>query len=425
MSLQVDLTYTPVVNFAMQQNHAPVIRGIKVLNEGEVPIGDVHVHVAFEPAFALEFDTLLERIDPGCEETIDVVPISCSTAFLSNLTERVLGAMTVTLRTEDELLFEKAYEISVLAFNEWGGVDVLPEMLAAFSTPNHPEVTRLIKKASDVLGRWTDSPALDEYQTRDPNRVKMQMAALYEAISSEGIAYASVPASFESSGQRIRLVDEVVGGKLGNCLDMSMLYVSCLEAMGLHPVVVLTKGHAFAGCWLVKDTFADSVNDDPSLLTKRIAEGINEMLVVEATCMNASSRATFDDACLAANRKLEDDEFVLFVDICRARIGQIRPLPMRVPGEGGWTLVEDKDTERKYEAPEELSATSVIVDKKAEVDKKIIWERKLLDLTLRNNLLNTRLTKDAIPIISVHINELEDALAANQDFQVLGKPRTT
>ena len=422
MSLQVDLTYTPVVNFAMQQNHAPVIRGIKVLNEGEVPIGDVHVHVAFEPAFALEFDTLLERIDPGCEETIDVVPISCSTAFLSNLTERVLGAMTVTLRTEDELLFEKAYEISVLAFNEWSGVDVLPEMLAAFSTPNHPEVTRLIKKASDVLGRWTDSPALDEYQTRDPNRVKMQMAALYEAISSEGIAYASVPASFESSGQRIRLVDEVVGGKLGNCLDMSMLYVSCLEAMGLHPVVVLTKGHAFAGCWLVKDTFADSVNDDPSLLTKRIAEGINEMLVVEATCMNASSRATFDDACLAANRKLEDDEFVLFVDICRARIGQIRPLPMRVPGEGGWTLVEDKDTERKYEAPEELSATSVIVDKKAEVDKKIIWERKLLDLTLRNNLLNTRLTKDAIPIISVHINELEDALAANQDFQVLGKP---
>ena len=63
-----------------------------------------------------------------------------------------------------------------------------------------------------------------------------------------------------------------------------------------------------------------------------------------------------------------------------------------------------------------------MIDKQAEVDKKTIWERKLLDLSLRNNLLNTRLTRDTIPIISVHVNELEDALAANHDFQVLAKP---
>ena len=422
MPLKVDLVYTPVVNFAMQQNHAPVIREIKVMNDGDSPVSDIAVRITFEPAFALEYDTHIERIDPGCEETLSAVPISFSTVFLSNLTERVLGSMKLTVSSGEDLLFEGAFEITVLTFNEWGGVDVLPEMLAAFSTPNHPEVTRIIKKASELLGRWTGSPSLDEYQTRDPNRVKQQMAALYNAISSEGITYATVPASFETSGQRIRLVDEILSNKLGTCLDMSMLYVSCLEAMGLHPVVIITKGHAFAGCWLIMDSFADSVNDDPSLLTKRIAEGINEMLVVETTCMNTGSLASFDDACLAANKKLVSDKFVLFVDIYRARIGQVRPLPMRVPGEGGWTLVVDEATERKYEAPEELSATDIIIDKKAVVDKKIIWERKLLDLSLRNNLLNTRLTQDTIPIISVHIDELEDALAANNDFQILGKP---
>ena len=422
MALQVDLVYAPVVNFAMQQNHAPVIREIKVLNDGDAPVSGLAVHISFEPAFALDFDTHIERIDPGCEEVLTAVPVSLSTVFLSNLTERVLGAMKLTVSSGEDTLFEKSYDISVLTFNEWGGVNVLPEMLAAFSTPNHPEVTRIIKKASDILGEWTGSPSLDEYQTCDPNRVKQQMAALYNAIASEGITYASVPASFETSGQRVRLVDEVVGNKLGTCLDMSMLYVSCLEAMGLHPVVVFTKGHAFAGCWLVRDSFADSVNDDPSLLTKRIAEGINEMLVVETTCMNTGSLASFDDACLAADKKLASGDFVLFIDIYRARIGQIRPLPMRVPGEGGWTLVEDKATERKYEAPEDLSSTDIIIDKKAEVDKKVIWERKLLDLTLRNNLLNTRLTQDTIPLISVHIDELENALAANHDFQVLGKP---
>lgn len=422
MALKVNLVYTSVVNFAMQQNHAPVIREIKILNDSDVPVTDLAVQILFEPAFALEYNTHIERIDPGCEETLSAIPISFSTAFLSNLTERVLGSFKLGIYSGDTLQFEQSYDISVLTFNEWCGVNVFPEMLAAFSTPNHPEISRIIKKASALLGEWTGSPSLDEYQTRDPNRVKQQMAALFNAISSEDITYGSVPASFENSGQRIRLVDEVLGGKLGNCIDMSMLYVSCLEAMGLHPIVVITKGHAFAGCWLIMDSFADSVNDDPSLLTKRIADGINEMLVVETTCMNSASSASFDDACLAASRKLDSGDFVLFLDIYRARIGQIRPLPMRVAGSGGWTLIEDKKTERKYEAPEDLNATDIIIDKKAEVDKKTIWERKLLDLSLRNNLLNTRLTRDTIPIISVHVNELEDALAANHDFQVLAKP---
>lgn len=422
MALKVNLVYSAVVNFAMQQNHAPVVREISILNDAETPVTDIAVNILFEPAFALEYNTHIERIDPGCEETLSAIPISFSTVFLSNLTERVLGSMKLGIASGSDILFEQSYEISVLTFNEWCGVNVFPEMLAAFSTPNHPEVSRIIKKASSLLGEWTGSPSLDEYQTRDPNRVKQQMAALYNAISSEDITYGSVPASFETSGQRIRLVDEVLGGKLGNCIDMSMLYVSCLEAMGLHPIVVISKGHAFAGCWLIMDSFADCVNDDPSLLTKRIAEGINEILVVETTCMNSSSVASFDDACLAANRKLDSGEFVLFLDIYRARIGQIRPLPMRVAGNGGWTLIEDKKTERKYEAPEDLNATDIIIDKQAEVDKKTIWERKLLDLSLRNNLLNTRLTRDTIPIISVHVNELEDALAANHDFQVLAKP---
>jgi len=423
MALEVSLNYSPVVNFAMQQNHAPVIQEIKLLNNGEEAIEDIRLEISFEPAFAIKYTTHLECIAAGCEEVINVVSLSFSTEFLSSLTERIMGAMELVVSSKDDTLFRNKYEISVLAFNEWSGIQVLPEMLAAFSTPNHPEVTRIIKRASVILGEWTDSPSLDEYQTRDPNRVKFQMAALYKAISEEEITYSAVPASFEKTGQRLRLSDEIITTKLGNCIDMSMLYVSCLEAMGLHPIVVISKGHAYAGCWLVGDSFPDSVNDDPSLLTKRIANGINEMLVVETTCMNSGSEATFDSACQLAFQKLDSNDFLLFIDVFRARIGQIRPLPLRVAGPHGWILIDDEKTAKKYEAPEDISTTDIIIDSKADVDKKTIWERKLLDLSLRNNLLNTRLTREAIPIISVHIDELEDALADNHDFQVLCRPQ--
>ena len=141
--------------------------------------------------------------------------------------------------------------MSLLAFDQWGGIAVLPEMLAAFVTPNHPAIAPIIKRTSEILGTWTESSALDEYQTRDPNRVKKQMAAIYEAIAEQQIAYCSAPASFEESGQRVRLYDDILSHKLANCLDMSLLYAGCLESVGIHPLVVVIKGHAFAGGWLI------------------------------------------------------------------------------------------------------------------------------------------------------------------------------
>lgn len=60
---------------------------------------------------------------------------------------------------------------------------------------------------------------------------------------------------------------------------------------------------------------------------------------------------------------------------------------------------------------------------KSKVNKLMIWERNLLDLTLRNNLLNTRITRNTLPIISTNINKLEDSLADNQDFRILPIPQ--
>ncbi|QEC73834.1 hypothetical protein FSB73_21385 [Arachidicoccus ginsenosidivorans] len=90
-----------------------------------------------------------------------------------------------------------------------------------------------------------------------------------------------MPASFGGAGQRVRLVDTLLATSMGNCLDMSLLYASCLEAMGLYPILVLIKGHAFVGAWLVEDTFPDAVNDDPSLLTKEWPVGLTKFCLLK------------------------------------------------------------------------------------------------------------------------------------------------
>lgn len=425
MNLEVQVVHVPVVNFAMQQNHVPVIREIVLKNTGEEDIRGLHVQISFNPDFAEPYQLHIESIAPGSEERIAAIPIQLSTSFLSQLTERLLGHIHVEITADGQSIFSESYEMSLLAFDQWGGISVLPEMLAAFVTPNHPAIALIIKRASEILGTWTESSALDEYQTRDSNRVKKQMAAIYEAIAEQQIAYCSVPASFEESGQRVRLYDDILSHKLANCLDMSLLYAGCLESVGIHPLVVVIKGHAFAGGWLIPDSFPDSVNDDVSLLTKRAAEGINEVLLVEATCMNAGTPQPFDAAVASANDKLKDtDNFLLFVDVVRARNAQIRPLPLRVIRDGKIEIEDQTPTGRDLTAPLALSATDIIANiDQVNVGKQTIWERKLLDLSLRNNLLNTRITRNTLQLISVRIGELEDALADGQEFQILERPQ--
>lgn len=56
------------------------------------------------------------------------------------------------------------------------------------------------------------------------------------------------------------------------------------------------------------------------------------------------------------------------------------------------------------------------------VTKQTQWERKLLDLSLRNMLINMRMTKAVVPLLSENLSILEDALADGEEFYVLPRP---
>ena len=56
--------------------------------------------------------------------------------------------------------------------------------------------------------------------------------------------------------------------------------------------------------------------------------------------------------------------------------------------------------------------------------KQALWERKLLDLSLRNPLINVRLTQSIVPLLSHHVAELEDCLADKTEFVLAPLPES-
>lgn len=423
--VKVDFSYLPVINFAVQQNRVNPIRQLSIKNESEGILNNVKVSLSTEPEFGASVPYAIEAIPTNGTVTAEALNINLSANYFAQITERMAGYLTLTISSDNTIIFTQAYPIDILAYDQWSGAAILPEMLSAFITPNHPNVAPIIKRAAIILEQWTGSASLDEYQSRNPDRVRKQMAAIYTAISELDIIYSTVPASFEEYGQRVRLVDTIMSQKLGTCLDMALLYASCLEAIGIHSIIVMTNGHAFSGGWLIPDTFPDSVIDDHSFITKRAADGINEITLVETTGMNMGSGMDFEQAVKIANGKINQLDFVLALDVKRTRFSGIRPLPQRILNGTEWEIKEDfKPLEPlSYTAPTSINPYDLSeTNGEAAVTKQLLWERKLLDLSLRNNLLNIRITRNTLQLISADLDLLEDALAHGAEFRIMPKP---
>lgn len=422
--------YIPAVSYALYQNHVPVIRQLSVKNNSDKEWPSLIIHIIPSDDFAEPLQINADQVLPGEVFKPEIIQLKLKPAFINSLTEKMISSLRLVIHTGEEEIHSREYEIDLLAYDQWLGSAILPEMLSAFVMPNLPELTPILKTAASILAKWTDNSALNAYQSQNPDRVKKQMAALYAAIAELKIIYCTVPASFGGVGQRVRLVDTVLEIRMGNCIEMSLLYASCLEAIGLHPILILIKGHAFVGAWLIDDTFPDAVNDDPSLLTKRMASGINEILLIEATAMNEGHNPSFDEAIqLAANHFANLTEFEYFIDVSRSRFSGIRPLPLRRKNGQDWeiidTQIEHSGKERlDSQNPESLEgAVKLNHVQQISFGKQQLWERKLLDLSLRNNLLNLRITKSSLQFIPVSLNELEDAMAGGKEFQILCKPK--
>ena len=417
-----------VITYAIQQNGGQIVRDICLKNTTEEEIDDLLIRVDSDTDLIQVYEIKVQKLRAGEELHLKEkeIKIKINGDYMASLTERISCSLRFCVLLKDIELLSDKKEIVALAFDQWPGLKYTPELLAAFSMPNHPVVISMIQLAAKYLEKWTKDPSLAGYQFDDPNRVKQMAAAAYAAIQQKNITYANPPSSFEIFGQRIRLADAVLEQHLGTCLDMTLLYVACLEAMGLNPVMVMMHGHIFAGVWLIDDSFSDTIMDDPSHLEKRMAAGINELLVVECTAMNAGHTCDFDKAVKLAEANVSDyGKFEFVIDVARARSMGIRPLPVRVLTAAGFVVKhEDRKEKDVTSAPSEVGETFDLsnLSEKAEATKQLQWERKLLDLSMRNMLINLRFTKAVVPLLCSNIGILEDALTDGEEFQVLPRP---
>lgn len=424
--IKVEIEALKRISFALQQNQVPVIYKFVIENISETSIVNLSIKISFSPEVANEYKGSISEVLPG--QKIDITPLRIIMLpdYLFELSEKLVGNIHIQILSEENVIYEEYKEIEVLPHDYWQGVFLMPEFLAAFIMPNLPKVVEITAKAGKYLQKWKGEPSFTGYQTEDINDVKMQVTAIYAALQEENIAYTMPPASFERMGQRVRVPQEVLQNKQGTCIDLAVLFASCLEAINIHSLLIIIKGHAFIGYWLEEKTFPDATVDDSSAISKRIADGINEISLVECTDFVAGKNITMDLAEKhARNQLLNDEDFVVAIDVQRTREAGIYPMPVRIQRNGHYEVI-DYGKRKNYEITNisktiDTTLKHIQVEEK-EVTRQQIWERKLLDMSLRNSLLSFRLSKNVLQIMCADLGMLEDKLSDGKEFSVLPLP---
>lgn len=423
-SLSLAVSYDRAINYAFQQNAIPVVKELRLKND-DTPRKDLIIRVTTEPAFAEPLEVRLQGLDAGGEFRVAPLDLKFSHDYLAGLNERVSGWLKVEVVENGVVICSRTDPISLLARNEWCGLVSLPEILAAFVLPNDPAVMPILGRASEILREHTGRAAFNGYQDKNRKRAWEQIAAIYKAIGELGIRYISPPASFENTGQKVRFPSDILAQHFGTCLDLVLLFSACCEQIGLHPLVLMHEGHAYAGCWLEERTHPEPCDDSLQQLRKHVTDSL--ITVFETTVVASESPGTLRDAELIAAPHLQTTlPFRVTLDVRRARLGHIHPLPIMgqpgahaVPGGSGRPSPAVGIGSRDFVDPL-ASITSNPTKPSSRIDQ---WKSRLLDLSLRNRLLNFKETKSTIRILSAAPEHVEDELAAERELSLQPKPK--
>ncbi|WP_445166987.1 DUF3320 domain-containing protein [Mycolicibacterium sp. Dal123E01] len=425
---RIDIAAITDLSYAMAHCRIPVVDHITIDNIGgdqrgaviEVDVvsadgshgGPAEIHLdllAHQPTVLRTVDL---KLDPGSMLRVD---------------EQRPGDIRVVLRDNTgAVVAEAAKEVNILAANQWKASppQLALEMLAAYIQPNAAIIAALMLDVSDRLKASTEKSALDGYQSESPERVDAIAQAVFDAMKARDIRYAEPPASWGDIGQKVRTPAEVIEGRLGTCLDTTLVMAAVLEQCGINSTIWLLRGHAFLGYWRIDGALSNVSTTEPIEVINQV--DLTNIGLIETTMVTQSAAdVTFDDARRApGSRHLGDDltNIIGITDVQQARRARIYPLPSRsVDSDGNILVAEYKPGDGPVIAPYTASESKHAARPDAVPPRIGQWKNALLDLSLRNKLINyTDRAGYRLEVPGSALGRFEDGINAGAQISLLG-----
>src|SRR3954447_13293082 len=393
----VEVTSTPVLSYALAHNRVPGVSRLALTNPGEPVRGaDVRLSVRDAEGPIAAGVELLVDLDGGRTTVLTDVGLVIDPAAMLQVDAQRPGVLEVEVTDGDRLLGSARVGLQVLAAQQWLAtpVPLALEMLAAHVLPQHPVLPALLDEAAVLLAERTGSGSIQGYAA-GPERVDEIVRAIADALHARGIRYSEPPTSWAEIGQQVRTPGEVLTWRVATPLDMTVVLAAALERAGIRPLLWLAEGDggrnsegaSFLGYWREERSAESAATTDVVPLVNLVDLGLIGIADPALLTSRGEPGADLHSALYATWLSGPLERVLGVTDVHRARRDGILPLPARARDpEGVLQVVE-------YAAA--AHGTSVVephpapAGNRPEAPPRVQqWKNALLDLSLRNRLIN-------------------------------------
>lgn len=267
VSLDVNITQAPVVMPSIYKVYAnnDALEGKYSLFK--MTLTNNSSHAAENVEVAYEVTNYIPNM--VCQKIPKILPgqtvvVNCYPNFPEKIVEKTTSskeAVNITIKGSNLKTIENSFPIQIKGRNEFVYTYIPAdeirtaaesfdnkELLSCFVTPEDPIIKYLTQKIQEKILKGEAASV----EGKDEEAVRFMMG-VYEATLRSHMVYSGTSGVPEKLGdassivQSIRLPREVVTGKTGLCIELSLLYASVMMNAGLDPMVYLVPGHAYPG----------------------------------------------------------------------------------------------------------------------------------------------------------------------------------
>jgi hypothetical protein len=227
-------------------------------NDGDHPVTDFAISYKIDDYVEWTEPAVRKEIPPGFSFVELYYPrLPASVSKLRNATPTTLRtrihwkedgrpreetmARDLTLRAVNEIAYCDVPQSEAVLFTDYFSAAAFT---MAMVTPNDPVVTLYTSEITKLAGGTTAGIA------GGPDEVKRICAIIYDYMHRTGLRYvgdSGVPATFDNIAtmvQTVRLPRDVIVNNQGLCIELSLLWCSILEHLGVRSAMILVPGHA-------------------------------------------------------------------------------------------------------------------------------------------------------------------------------------
>ena len=335
--LSVQLTYPPTTCFTLAVNNAPIINCLRIQNTSRNNYEKLKIKISCEPSFAYltkEYETTIPVGDSWIKT--EICP-EYNLPYLYELNKTVEAKLILEIICNEKRIYVNKYDILLLDYHIYWGNTFNSKYLASYVIPHEPLLTPIINRTGELLYKQTGDEVICAHSSDNVNRSIAVIKALYEAIIEQRISFAYPTMCLKEKGQEIHLIKEILSEgceKKANCLDIALLFCSCVESIGMNPLVIMQDNHAFAGVWLINPEINNSLYTNVDYIISNSLCDTPKVLLLETTYSiyklkrNQNDPIPFEKACQKASALLLNKEIFAFaLDIACARKEGVAPFP--------------------------------------------------------------------------------------------------